>query len=49
MQVRAKVNGELRDADVWAGSSLLSMLRESYGDGPVVFDGEALVGLGVKS
>jgi hypothetical protein len=29
--------------------TLLSMLRESYGDGPVVFDGEALVGLGVKS
>ena len=31
MQVRAKVNGEWRDADVWAGSSLLSMLREELG------------------
>jgi carbon-monoxide dehydrogenase small subunit len=28
MLVRAQVNGEWREADVWAGSSLLYMLRE---------------------
>jgi carbon-monoxide dehydrogenase small subunit len=31
MLVRAHVNGEWRDADVWPGSSLLSMLREDLG------------------
>jgi carbon-monoxide dehydrogenase small subunit len=29
--VRTKVNGEWRQADVWAGSSLLSMLRDELG------------------
>jgi carbon-monoxide dehydrogenase small subunit len=28
MLVRARVNGEWREADVWAGSSLLTMLRD---------------------
>jgi carbon-monoxide dehydrogenase small subunit len=28
MLVRAKVNGEWREADVWAGASLLAVLRE---------------------
>jgi aerobic carbon-monoxide dehydrogenase small subunit len=31
MLVRAKVNGEWREADVWEGSSLLSMLRDELG------------------
>jgi aerobic carbon-monoxide dehydrogenase small subunit len=31
MQVRAHVNGEWREADVWAADSLLTMLRESLG------------------
>jgi carbon-monoxide dehydrogenase small subunit len=31
MLVRTKVNGEWRQADVWAGSSLLSMLRDEMG------------------
>ena len=31
MLVRANVNGEWREADVWAGSSLLFMLREHLG------------------
>jgi carbon-monoxide dehydrogenase small subunit len=31
MLVRAKVNGEWRTADVWAGASLLYMLREELG------------------
>ncbi len=31
MLVRAKVNGEWREADVWPGSSLLSMLRDELG------------------
>jgi len=31
MLVRSKVNGEWREADVWAGSSLLSMLRDRLG------------------
>jgi carbon-monoxide dehydrogenase small subunit len=31
MLVRTKVNGEWRQADVWAGSSLLSMLRDELG------------------
>ena len=31
MLVRTKVNGEWREADVWAGSSLLSMLRDELG------------------
>jgi aerobic carbon-monoxide dehydrogenase small subunit len=28
MLVRARVNGEWREADIWAGSSLLTMLRD---------------------
>jgi aerobic carbon-monoxide dehydrogenase small subunit len=31
MLVRTKVNGEWREADVWAGSSLLTMLRDHMG------------------
>ena len=31
MRVRSKVNGEWREADVWEGSSLLSMLRDELG------------------
>jgi carbon-monoxide dehydrogenase small subunit len=31
MLVRTKVNGEWMEADVWAGSSLLYMLREDLG------------------
>ena len=31
MLVRSKVNGEWREADVWEGSSLLSMLRDELG------------------
>ena len=31
MLVRVNVNGEWRDADVWPGSSLLSMLRDDLG------------------
>lgn len=31
MQVRANVNGEWMEADVWPGSSLLYMLREHLG------------------
>ena len=31
MQVRVHVNGEWREADVWAADSLLTMLRESLG------------------
>lgn len=31
MRVRARINGEWREADVWAGSSLLYMLREHLG------------------
>jgi carbon-monoxide dehydrogenase small subunit len=31
MLVRTKVNGEWRQADVWPGSSLLSMLRDELG------------------
>ncbi len=31
MQVRARVNGEWRTADVWPGTSLLFMLREHLG------------------
>jgi carbon-monoxide dehydrogenase small subunit len=31
MQVRAKINGEWRTADVWPGASLLVMLREHLG------------------
>ena len=31
MLVRTKVNGEWREADVWEGSSLLSMLRGELG------------------
>ena len=31
MLVRSRVNGEWREADVWAGSSLLSMLRDQLG------------------
>ncbi len=31
MQVRARVNGEWREADVWPGASLLYMLREPLG------------------
>lgn len=31
MLVRSRVNGEWREADVWAGSSLLSMLRDRLG------------------
>jgi carbon-monoxide dehydrogenase small subunit len=29
--VRSKVNGEWREADVWEGSSLLSILRDDFG------------------
>jgi carbon-monoxide dehydrogenase small subunit len=29
MLIRTRVNGEWREADVWAGTSLLSMLRDS--------------------
>jgi carbon-monoxide dehydrogenase small subunit len=31
MLVRANVNGEWREADVWAGASLLSVLRDDLG------------------
>ena len=31
MLVRAKVNGEWREADVWEGASLLAMLRDDLG------------------
>ena len=31
MRVRARVNGEWREADVWPGSSLLAMLRDELG------------------
>jgi len=31
VRVRSKVNGEWREADVWEGSSLLSMLRDELG------------------
>jgi carbon-monoxide dehydrogenase small subunit len=31
MRFRASVNGELREADVWPGSSLLSALRDDLG------------------
>jgi carbon-monoxide dehydrogenase small subunit len=31
MRVRTTVNGEAREADVWEGDSLLSMLREGLG------------------
>jgi aerobic carbon-monoxide dehydrogenase small subunit len=31
MLVRTKVNGEWREADVWPGSSLLTMLRDQLG------------------
>jgi carbon-monoxide dehydrogenase small subunit len=31
MLVRTNVNGEWQEADVWAGSSLLSMLRDDLG------------------
>src|SRR5256885_9485152 len=31
MLVRSNVNGEWREADVWSGSSLLSMLRDRLG------------------
>jgi aerobic carbon-monoxide dehydrogenase small subunit len=31
MLVRLTVNGEEREADVWAGASLLFMLREHLG------------------
>src|SRR5207247_9707218 len=31
MLVRALVNGEWREADVWPGSSLLAMLRDELG------------------
>jgi len=31
MLVRAKVNGEWREADVWEGSSLLAVLRDGMG------------------
>ncbi len=31
MLVRAKVNGEWREADVWSGASLLAMLRDDLG------------------
>ena len=31
MLVRVKVNGESREADVWPGTSLLSMLRDHLG------------------
>ncbi len=31
MQVRVNVNGDWREADVWPGASLLSMLRDNLG------------------
>ena len=31
MQVRVNVNGEWREADVWSGASLMSMLRDDLG------------------
>jgi carbon-monoxide dehydrogenase small subunit len=31
MRVRARVNGEWREADVWPGASLLAMLRDELG------------------
>jgi carbon-monoxide dehydrogenase small subunit len=31
MRIRARVNGEWREADVWPGSSLLAMLRDELG------------------
>ena len=31
MQVRVNVNGEWREADVWSGASLMSMLRDGLG------------------
>src|SRR5437899_579789 len=31
MLIRTNVNGETREADVWEGSSLLSMLRDELG------------------
>src|SRR2546428_5705491 len=31
MLIRTRVNGEWREADVWPGSSLLSMLRDRLG------------------
>jgi carbon-monoxide dehydrogenase small subunit len=31
MQVRVNVNGEWREADVWPGASLMSMLRDDLG------------------
>jgi aerobic carbon-monoxide dehydrogenase small subunit len=31
MRVRATINGELREADVWEGESLLFALREGFG------------------
>lgn len=31
MLVRVKVNGEWREAEVWPGASLLSLLREQFG------------------
>src|ERR687890_1632964 len=31
MKIRLTVNGELREADVWAGESLLTTLREHLG------------------
>jgi carbon-monoxide dehydrogenase small subunit len=31
MQVRVNVNGEWREADVWPGTSLMSMLRDDLG------------------
>jgi aerobic carbon-monoxide dehydrogenase small subunit len=31
MVVRTRVNGEWREADVWPGSSLLSLLRDGFG------------------
>ena len=31
MRVRVKVNGEWREAEVWPGASLLSLLREQLG------------------
>src|ERR687890_2527322 len=31
MKIRLTVNGELREADVWAGESLLTTLRDALG------------------
>ena len=31
MKIRVTVNGELREADVWAGESLLNALRDGFG------------------